>query len=449
VTEAFLNWLRASWDAARTSLWLIPGLMLSLGIVLALAVLRIDEESLPTQSAMYGWISTGDGQDARNLLSTLLAAVIAMASIVFSVTIVSLSLAANTYGPRLVRTFRSNPRTQIVLGIFVMTIVYLLLVLRSVRGAAAPPEVPQLAVAAGSVLALVCVLALLAFIQGVASLIVADEVVRRVRRQLDTTISRLPALAPAEAASAELPPDFDQRAGRIRLPREGYVQAVEYRALARWAEKHDAIVRLDVRPGDFVVDGDHKVLVYPAPASPDRARDEIDKFIVSGDQRSPTQDLEFAIRDLVEVAVRALSPGINDPFTAIAALDRLRGGLARLAGRNLPKRRIFGENGRLRLVRKVTTYAGAADVAFNQIRQASASKPAVLIHMLAAIGAIAEHLRTGEQRDALVRHAELIKSAAQRSVDDPHDLEDVNSAFEDAARALREWRASGTEDKPA
>ncbi len=434
---AITNWIRASWDAVRTSLWLIPAIMFLIGIGLSLFLLRLDEQ-YPGTAPWQAWLATGDGEDARNLLSTLLGAVIAMASIVFSVTVVSLSLAANAYGPRMIRTFRSNRRTQLVLGMFMMTIVYLLLVLRALRGGAEQAEVPETAVAVGSALALICVLALLAFIQGVATLVVADEVIRRVRKELDSAIDALPAADPAaRPLPADLPPEFEERAARIRLPREGYVQAVAYDEIISWAESQDVVVRLDFRPGDFVVNGDRKVLVFPAPADPEQARCEIDRFIVSGQQRTPTQDLEFAIRHLVEVAVRALSPGINDPFTATAVIDRLRGALARLCGRELPAKTVEGGAGRLRLVRDATSYGGIVDAAFNQIRQAGAAKPSILIHLLRAIGAIAEHTRTQEQRSALAKHANLAFAAGMREVQDASDREDIEQALESALRALQ------------
>jgi len=432
-----MNRVRASWDAVRTSLWLVPGMFFLAGIALAVVMLGLERGWTAGPGVLQAWIRTGDGEDARALLSTLLTSTISMASMAFSVTVVALSLAANTFGPRLIRTFRANLRTQLVLGTFVLTIVYLLLVLRSVEGASAPPEVPQAAVAVGSLLALLSVLALLAFIQGVATSIVADEVVRRVRSELDTAVSKLPDLAGTqEPASERPPPDFEDAAMRIPLPREGYVQSVQFEEIVAWAVKHDAEVQLDFRPGDFVVDGDSKVFVRPSPQDPDRVRTELGRFIVSGQERTPTQDLEFAIRHLVEVAVRALSPGINDPFTALAVIDRLRGGLSRLCAKQFPPKTLSDPSGKVRVTRRVPTYAGAVNAAFNQIRQAGSAKPAVLIHMLEAIAEIAERTKTHEQRAALSRHASMIQAAGRRDVADPEDREDVERAFRRAMGVL-------------
>lgn len=436
------NWLLTTWDSVRTSLWAVPALMTVFGAGLAVGMLQVDAGYGAEDRVRAWWINSGSGEDARNLLSTLLAAIIAMASMAFSVTVVALSLAANTYGPRLIRVFQSDRRTHIVLGLFVMTIVYSLIVLRSVHGGAPAAEVPHASVTIGTALALLAVLALLAFIQGVARSIAADEVVRRVRRELDATVAQLPELGHGRGAmSGDPPADLEQAGERIALPREGYVQAVDYVRMARWAERHDAILLLDFRAGDFVVDGDRRLLVYPAPSDAKAARREIGRFIVSGNERTPTQDLEFAIRHLVEVALRALSPGINDPFTAKAVIDRLRGALSRLAGRSLPPPQLHDAAGRLRVLRPVMTYGRVVDAAFHQIRQAGSSKAAVLIHMLEAITAIAGHTRSTEQRNALMRHAELVLQAARRDVAEPADQQDVEGAFGKASQAVE---AAGT-----
>jgi uncharacterized membrane protein len=430
--------LLATWDVVRTSLWLVPSIMIVLGVGLAVVMLRIDAGHGSEDNVRAWWINSGDGEDARSLLSTLLSAIITMASMAFSVTVVALTLAANSYGSRLIRNFRADLRTQAVLGTFAMTIVYCLIVLRSIHGKAPIPEVPHVSVTVGTALALICVLALLAFIQGVARSIVADEVVRRVRREVDAAILKLPDLSDTtvpEHGPGDLPDGFEEQAERIALPYEGYVQALDYEGLTAWAEQHDVVVRLDFRAGDFIVNGDRRVLIHPPTGNPEKARNEIGNFIVSGDERTPTQDLEFAIRHLVEVALRALSPGINDPFTATVVIDRLRGVLSRVMERALPSETIQDRSGRARVHRQITTYDGILDAAIHQIRQAGSAKPEILIHLLEAIGRIAEHARLDEQRGALARHAHLVRAAGQRDVPEPADREDIEQSFHRAIRA--------------
>ena len=434
------NRARATWDYVRTSLWFLPALMVAAGAALAVFMLRVDAGAGGEDAVRAWWMNAGDGDDARNLLSTLLTATISMASMVFSVTVVALTLAANQYGPRLVRIFRANLRNQATLGCFAATIVYLLLVLRSVHAKAPLHEVPHAAVTVGTFLSLVCVLALLAFIQGVARSIVADEVVDRVAGDLDRIILPMPLLseeaAPAHPSGGDLPAGFAERARRVALRRDGYVQAVDHADMVRWAERHDAVVTLNFRAGDHVVAGDTRLLVDTGGRPPDpRAEGELRDLVVIGRERTPIQDIEFPLRHLVEIAVRALSPGTNDPFTAVAVVDRLRGSLTRAMERRLPPEVYRGRDGRVRLVTQATTYEGIVDAAFNQIRQAGKSMPAVVIHMLEAIARIAERAPLAEQRAVLARHARMVAEAGLRESREPSDRADIERSWRRAREA--------------
>ena len=436
MSSTVLNWAHTKLDGLRTNLWLVPVIMFVTGAALALLMLKLSVADQVMGIDVRARLGGGSGEDARNLLSTLLTAVISLAGIVFSVTVVALSLAANAYGPRLIRTFRADRSTQFALGTFALTIVYLLLVLQAVRGEAAEDEVQTLAVTVGGLLAFVCVIALIAFLQGVSSLIVADEVVRRVRREFDDIISKLPEFdGSMPDAERGIPDEFKAQSAPLALPKEGYVQSIDIDGIMTWAVARDAVVRVDVRPGDFVVDGDHKVHIYPDPDNPEAARRELGRFIVSGPDRTPDQDFEFALRHLVEVALRALSPGINDPFTAIAVIDRLRGGIARLGSRRMPPGLMYDDAGNLRLIRRVNDYKGVVDAAFNQIRQSAVGKPAVLIHMLETFEALSEHLRTEEQRVVLRHHAGLVRSA-QASARNASDDADLDQAYRRTVAAL-------------
>jgi uncharacterized membrane protein len=215
---------------------------------------------------------------------------------------------------------------------------------------------------------------------------------------------------------------------------------VDYDGIVGWARQRDVIVRLDFRAGDFIVSGDRRVLIYPPVGKPAKTRGEIGQFIVSGKEQVPVQDLEFPLRHLVEIALRALSPGMNDPFTATAVIDQLRGALSRAMGRRLRSETLRDEAGRARVYRQVTTYGGLLDSAFHQIRQAGSSHPAILIHMLEAIRRIAEHTRLEEQRKALLRHAGLIRAAAERDVPEAADRDDIERSFRRAVEACnRDW----------
>ncbi len=439
-----MNRLLTIWDSVRTSLWLLPSVMVIAAVGLAVAMLKVDAGFGAEDRLHTWWIHRGNGDDARNLLSNLLTSTITMASMVFSVTVVALTLAANSYGSRLIRIFRSDLWTQFALGIFAMCIVYCLIVLREIRSDAANADVPHLSVTLGTALALVSVLTLLGFIQSVARSMVADEVVRRVRRDMDDAVKQFAELDESDLPSpddAVLPVDFDARAARIEMSAEGYVQAIDYDGLLEWAVAEDRILKLEFRAGDFIAIGDRLIQVYPAPSDLSRTRDAIQRFVVTGAERTPTQDLEFAIRHLVEVALRALSPGINDPYTAMVVVDRLRGSLSKLMGHRLFHEAVRDHQGVLRLHRRIPTYAGLLDESFHQIRQAASTHPTVLIHMLHAIGRIADHARLAEQRDALARHALLLLAAAERDVSDPSDRHEVEQRFRRTMAALEAGRA--------
>ena len=237
--------------------------------------------------------------------------------------------------------------------------------------------------------------------------------------------------------------DLWHSAAAVAQRQEGYVRSIDHEALLAWADRHDAVLRLDFRAGDFVVAGDRRILVWPPEVAETAERDAICEFATVGRERTPTQDLEFAVRHLVEVAVRALSPGINDPATAIAVVDRLRGCLTRLAGRQLPRRGLRDARGRLRLVRQTTTFGGVLDAGFHQIRQAGERHPAVVIHLLEAIARIAEHARTEEQCEALAHHARMIAEAGLREVAAPGDREDIARSLERAEQRLGRGERAG------
>lgn len=182
-------------------------------------------------------------------------------------------------------------------------------------------------------------------------------------------------------------------------------------------------------------------MVRPGGRVTEAMADRMNAAFVLGSQRMAAQDFEFSFDQLVEIAVRALSPGINDPFMAIACVDRLGSALRRLAGREMPASARFDAQGRLRLVAQASTFSGIVDTAFNQIRLNARSKPAVAIRMLDAIVQIAGCVRSAPDAACLQRHADMIVRGARQDVPEPDDLIDVDRRFKTATAALREIRA--------
>ena len=438
-----LNRLYNLWATLRTGFWFVPTLMAFSAIGLAFIALNLDA-NLPEEKARQFWLHSGGPDDARNLLSTVFSSMVTMATLVISITMVVLTLAASQLGPRLVGNFMGDLRTQLVFGIFLMTIIYCLLVLRTLDSELGVSGVPHIAITVGTALALINLFALLFFIHILARSIISDTAIRRVNRDLRNSISRLlPAKGEGQPlderpkADDVLPADFDDRAASFWLSGEGYVQAIEYGQLVELACRHKAVIRLDFRAGDFVMRGSHKADIYPGHVLGPDLVTEIEGAILVGEERTEVQDLEFSIRHLVEIAVRALSSGINDPFTATAVIDRLGAALAELMRRELQSDVFCDEDGAVRVIGQASSFRGFVDVAFHQIRRAAATHPAVIIHMLNIVAQLAANIRLSSQRDVLIDHAAIIAEAGRRGALEASDIADIELSYQAAKIALK------------
>jgi len=417
--------LLATWDRIRSSLWALPLLIVAGAVALAYAALNVRLKIGGDTVVWY--LYGGSAKQAPEFLSNLVSAMITMATLAISITMVVLTLAAQQLGPRLIRSFMADKRTQVALGLFIATVVYLLLVLRRTYGL--EDSTPNLAVTVGTALVLLSVGTLLLFVHHLAQSIIADNVIDRVGRQLDDNIARL--LPDRKTAQPAAPADTAMRGAPVTLSAGGYVQAIDIDSIVTAAAEADAFVTLTIRAGQHTVPG--CVVGHVAPeAAAERLTPAIRNAVLVGHERTAIQDLEFSVHQLVEVALRALSPGINDPFTAIAALDRLTLSLACVM-RHGDAVRVFQDGDkRTRLVMPVSSFEGITDAAFNQIRQRAAGMPALLIRMVANIGHLLEQADAA-QRAALEKHLALVLRAGRRTIEDEADLKD----FEQCAAAAR------------
>lgn len=425
-----MNRLRHTWMFVRTSLWFVPVLMGAVAVVLA-ALLVNSDVGLPDGVTEFWLIYSGDADSARELLSSLLSGMISMTSLVVSITMVVLTLAAGQIGPRLIRTFIQDRMTQAVLGLFLADILYLLVVFRTIDGSR-PDSVPHLAVTIGTGLTTLCLFVLLVFIHKLARSIIYDNVVQVVATELHHCVRRLlpdrPGICPTP------PPERDP--AWVALGQDGYVQEIDTDALVEVARRADAIVRLHVRPGHYVLSRGEHVAVEPASAcNPDLVKAVRGAFII-GSERTPSQDLEFGIRQLVEMSTRALSPGINDVFTALAVIDSLSSSLGHIFERGLEPPVLCDADGRIRVVRSVPDYEGMVGAAFDQIRQTGAGKPAVLIRLVDSIARLAPYVRGDEQRAPLLEQLDMIALAAEQTVPMPRDLDALKARCRDARQRL-------------
>ena len=433
--------LRTVWDGIRTSFWFVPSIMMASGAGIAAAAIWVDLNLLGSGQHSPWWIFVSSPTDARAVISTLLSSMITMTSLVFSITMVVLSLAANQFGPRLIRNFMASSSTQIVLGTFVMTILYCLIVLSSAGWRGSEGDSAFATVTVAIALMAVSAALLVLFIHTLARSIVSESVIERVGSELDDILELLDRLDQASGDSEPedvLPTDFEQRAIRFGLKKAGYVQSIEFDSLVEAGSTFDVMIGLYFRPGDYLAQDGRGIGVCPSEKNTPELREKILKAIAVGVHRTPVQDIEYSIRHLVEIAVRALSPGINDPYTAVAVVHRLSASLSRLMKRALPPGVFRDKTGTVRVVCPRPRYATIIGAAFDQIRQNSADKPLVVIHQIEALSRIGEHAELPCQREALRQQLRLLSDDAKREIVNPSDRDAVSSRADKAMQMLEQ-----------
>ncbi|MEP0754352.1 DUF2254 domain-containing protein [Trichocoleus sp. Lan] len=434
------------WDSLHSSYWFVPTLMALSAIALAFGMLSLDRAAKSGPIESLGWIYTGGPDGARTLLSSVAGSMITVAGTAFSITIVALTLASSQFGPRLMRNFMQDTGNQVVLGTFIGTFIYCLLVLRTVRGDDYNVFVPQISVTIGMVLALASIGVLIYFIHHVSTSMQASHIIRDVGRELDNAIDRLfpqkigqGKSVPKQRSVAEIPAGFEKEAAPMLAKESGYLQAIDDELLMKIATSKNLLLRLKYRPGKFIVEGSELVMIWPGERVNKKLTQQFNQAFIFGEQRTEQQDVEFPIDQLVEIAARALSPGINDPFTAIQCINQMTAALCRLAEKDFPSPYRYDKDNNLRAIANPVTFAELVDAAFNQIRQYSKSDVAVKIRLLKAIALIATHTRNQKDRAALLRHAQMIERSSCEEVSEELDRKDIEERYLAAVKALKEF----------
>ena len=427
------------WATLRTSFWFVPGLMVVGSVLLAGVALGID--SAVAGQGLPDWVYAGGADGARSLLSTVAGSMVTVAGVGFSITIVALVLASTQFGPRLLNLFLRDIVSQATLGTFVGTFTYCILVLRTIRGTdeAGAAFVPQVAITVAIGLTLVSVGVLVYFFHHVAVTIQAPTLVATVAHDLDRAIDDLVPSGigrPGPAPEADALPD-PAHEGRVLAGANGYIQVIDDAALFDLAVRHDLCVRLVTRPGLFVVAANPIVAVRPESALADRGlRDALRDAVIIGDRRTAEDDIEFSVRQLVEVALRALSPAINDPFTAMSAVDWLGGALARLAATDWPPRYRYDEAGTLRVIAEIPTFAGVTHTIFSRIRHYGGTSPMVLNRLLEAVAAFGPHIRNDADRAFVRDETEAVLRIGRALIISDADLRELEKRHAGALAAL-------------
>jgi uncharacterized membrane protein len=430
--------LLPSWrrEALRTTLWLVPTVLVGVAAVLFAFTFGLDRLVYAGRIGLPWWINAGSADSGRQVLGTIAAAVITVVGVVFSIVILALQLASTQFGPRMLRNFVRDVGTQLTLGTFVGTFVYAVLALGSISSAGPRPDfVPHISISVALVLLLVDLGVLIYFIHHVAVTIQLNEVIAGIGRDLRSAIDQQyqDAATPGEmdAGDEDDPDRWRLLHGEdVLARRSGYLQAVSYQDLVRLAAASGALIELVHRPGHFIVAGRPLARVWPATAA-SPVTQALDRAHVTGPHRTLTQDPVFAVDQLVEIAIRALSPAVNDTFTALSCIDWLTAGLCHLSERTVAIRVLRDSSGVPRVVQRGVSYERVVNGAFDKVRQASRGMPAVAIRQLSSLGRIVESAVSEAQRAVLLRQADMIMRASNESVPEAEDLEDIRARYEE------------------
>jgi uncharacterized membrane protein len=408
---------------------------------LYIATHAIDRAVFEHHLTLPSWLVFGSADAARQILTTLAAAMITVVGVVFSITIVTLTLASTQFGPRMLRNFIRDRGTQLTLGTFVATFVYSSLVLVSIGpGSGTATFVPHLSISMSVALVTLSMGVLIYFIHHMATSIQLPYVIASIARDLSGAIETESDTGRTDLEAGPSVPELlrrmDEGGGVVPAPTSGYLQFIRLDALVVLAAEKGAVIRLARRPGQFVVAGHPIATVWP-PATAESFRQALRRAHICGPTRTLAQDLSFAVDQLVEIALRALSPAVNDTFTALTCVDWLGDGLCKITARWRPRRVLRDNHGYARVITAEVQYPSLVERAFEKIRQASRGMPAVMIRQLEALTKVVEYTTTPEQRQVLLAQAEMIHRSSLASLPEPQDVADVKREYERLLRTAR------------
>jgi uncharacterized membrane protein len=414
---------RYKWDRLKVSFWFAPVVMSLVAILLAWAMYGIDG-LIPNETLQNSrFILSGTPGEIRSMLVSMAGTILATAGVVFTLLTLPLSTVAAQYGSRLLRVFLGDRTTQLVLGMFVATFVYCLAAALNIPPPSVEPEGPQLTATVGLFLMLGTFASLILLVQHVSTMLQAPNIAATAGAELrDVVRAEIPGeVMRSEQTGLGVVESLMATDGYpVRVKKAGYIQYIDPDTILDLAKEKDLVIRLLHKPGHFVRRDMAVALVWPAGTRQEKAglriideelEGQIRQAFQIGNVRTPTQDVAYAVNQLVEMAVRAMSPAINDPFTAMTCLDYIGEGLALFIRQGQKGSNYYDIEGRLRLVFEPVTFEELLNAAFDMLRHCSCDNASVLLHMLKVIDAISH-----EAGSAKVKNSIKVRQELQRQV---------------------------------
>ena len=434
---------RYQWDRMKVSFWFAPAVM-AVGAVLLAWIMYWLDSLIPNEVlANSRIVLSGTPGEMRSALLGIASSVLATAGVVFTLLTLPLSTVAAQYGSRLLRVFLGDRTTQLVLGTFVATFVYCVAAALSILPTQVEPNGPQLTVTVGLLLMMATFSSLILLVQHISTMLQAPNIAAAAGVELrDVVRAEMPdQVVSRDGCPGEsgLLPDslVEKDAYPIRVTQTGYIQYIDPHYILTLAREHDLVIHLLRKPGHIIWHDARVALIWPSSAVDEELDRQIRSAFRIGNGRTPTQDVAYAVNQLVEMAVRAMSPAINDPFTAMTCLDHIGEGLALFIQQGEKKPCYYDQDNKLRLILEPVTFIELLNDAFDMLRHASSDNASVLLHMLEVIDNVGQKTDSREARQELLRHAHLIQIESQAGAIIEWDRERISQRCKEMTDKLR------------
>lgn len=406
----------------RESYWYIPLLLAIAALLLSILTLRLDHIFVWNWLQTIGWFHSGNPEGARAILSTIANSMITVAGVTFSMTIVAVAFAASQVGPRLISNFMHDRINQITLGIFIATFLYCLFVLlalididKNIISQTEGVFTPQISLHVAVLLVISSIIVLIYFFHHIPESINMSNVIARIGNDLN---AQLDSLFPNNAGNEPskrpfFPMDYAQNTA-VTADKRGYIRIIDGDSLINSAKKHDVVVKLETKYGDFITENSVFLTIYSKEKLDESIYEKFKDALVVGNNRNQERDTLFLLDELVEIIARALSPGINDPFTAMTCLDWLQSSLQKFLKTKPPSSYRYDDENKLRLIAEPITFAQLCDLIFNRVQSYVCHDRNVAIHMMNMIISIHKTNNEEEHKVVIAAHADSLNSAAQK-----------------------------------
>jgi len=427
--------ISTSFEQIRGDYWVVPALMIIGSIILSIVTYHIDRTIQIDLLQSISWLGVNDPEAARSYLSVISGSMISTTGVTFSITIAALVQASSQLGPRLLSNFLRDRGNQIVLGTLLATFTFCIFILKSISNTAEFVFIPHLSIAIATIFTILSIGALVFFFHHVSTSLQANYVISQVGAELQQAIRKIypeKMEYPQEynlINPEDIPKIIPEESYRIKSTEGGYLQAIDSKTLIEIAEENDCIMITELRPGEYTSEENTLVSIYPMSDKIEELKDKINNAFILGEERLRLQDIKYSIEQLVEIAIRALSAGINDPYTAIACIDQLTSGTIELFKRSITEGYYYDSGGKLRLVTKSLTFTDLIEIMYTEIRRNSSTNVTINIKLLESIASIIPHARTKDQRNVLKKQADILLQNSMTSIKEPYDLEEIQMVY--------------------